>query len=226
MITAEFIPSRVAAMLSSALTKIVKLYAQGGFVVRLVLMDREFECIEDDFDKVVVNTSAAREHVGEIERQIRVVKERCRCTNSELREAGYQYYHRMVIIHLVYFVCMFVNGYIHENGISQQYSPREIVLGRAIDFEKDCKATFGAYVEASRDDTVTNTTRDRTHPCIALGPSGNLQGSTKCFDLLTGKVVVRRTVKELPWPDRLLKLVNKWREKFAQRAVRGQASFP
>jgi hypothetical protein len=39
MITAEFIPSRAAAMLSSALTKIVKLYARGGFVVRLVLMD-------------------------------------------------------------------------------------------------------------------------------------------------------------------------------------------
>ena len=39
MITAEFIPSRAAAMLSSALMKIVKLYAQGGFVVRLVLMD-------------------------------------------------------------------------------------------------------------------------------------------------------------------------------------------
>ncbi len=49
---------------------------------------------------------------------------------------------------------------------------------------------FGAYLEASRDETVTNTSRPWTHPCIALGPSGNVQGSTKCFDLLTGEVVV------------------------------------
>ena len=43
MITAEYIPSQAATMLSSALTKIVKLYARGGFVVHLVLMDQEFE---------------------------------------------------------------------------------------------------------------------------------------------------------------------------------------
>ena len=89
------------------------------------------------------------------------------------------------------------NGVIPENGISQKYFPQEIVLGRAIDFEKDCLISFRAYVEASHDKIVTNTSRDRTCAYIALGPSGNLQGSIKCFDLLTSKVVVRRTVKEL-----------------------------
>ena len=39
-------------------------------------MDMEFEKIKDDFDKVEVNTTAAREHVAEIERGIRNVKER------------------------------------------------------------------------------------------------------------------------------------------------------
>ena len=76
MLTAEYLPSRTAKQLSSSLTKIVKVYARGGFIVRLVLMDMEFEKIKDDFDKVEVNTTAAREHVAEIERGIRHVKER------------------------------------------------------------------------------------------------------------------------------------------------------
>ena len=48
----------------------------------------------------------------------------------------------------------------------------------------------------------------RTHGCVALGTSGNWQGSTKCFDLETGKVVTRRIVKAIPYPDRVIKCVN------------------
>ena len=65
--TAKFLPSRTAKQLSSSLTKIVKIYAHGVFTVCLVMMDKEFEKIKDEFDKVVVNTTAAREHVREIE---------------------------------------------------------------------------------------------------------------------------------------------------------------
>ena len=84
----------------------------------------------------------------------------------------------------------------------------EIVTGRKIDMQKDCKAVFAAYVEASTNADVTNTMADWIHSCLALGPSGNLQGSVKCFNLLTGKVIVRRTIKVLPMPERILKLAN------------------
>ena len=76
ILTAEYLPSCTAKQLSSSLIKIVKVYAQGGFIVCLVLMDMEFEKIKDDFDKVEVNTTTAREHVAENERGIRHVKER------------------------------------------------------------------------------------------------------------------------------------------------------
>ncbi len=76
--------------------------------------------------------------------------------------------------------------------------------------KKDCRVLFGAYVEASNDAIITNTMAERTHSCIALGPSGNLQGSVKCFDLLTGKLVIRRTVKVVPYPDRIIRLANSW----------------
>ena len=41
-------------------------------------MDMEFEKLKDRMPYVVLNTTAAREHVGEIERKIRVVKVRAR----------------------------------------------------------------------------------------------------------------------------------------------------
>ena len=74
LFTAEFPPSRTAKQLSSSLKNTVKFYARGGFVVRLVLMDMEFEKINDNFDKVEVNNISAREHVGEIERGISLMK--------------------------------------------------------------------------------------------------------------------------------------------------------
>ena len=61
------------------------------------------------------------------------------------------------------------------------------------------------YLEASTDAVITKDNSDRTHACIFLGPSVNRQVSLNCFDLETGKVVVRRSAKQLIWPDRLLK---------------------
>ena len=42
-------------------------------------MDMEFEKIKDKVGLVEVHTMATREHVGEIERQTRLIKERTRC---------------------------------------------------------------------------------------------------------------------------------------------------
>jgi hypothetical protein len=67
--TVELLPSRTAPQLGSSLMKIVKLYAMRGFVVRCVLMDMEFESVKEHA-MVPINTTAAREHVGEIERYV------------------------------------------------------------------------------------------------------------------------------------------------------------
>ena len=48
--------------------------------MQTALMDMEFEKLRDMLPNVTLNTTAAREHVGEIERKIRVVKERARST--------------------------------------------------------------------------------------------------------------------------------------------------
>ena len=105
---------------------------------------------------------------------------------------------------------LFVNAVPDILGVSERYSPREIVTQQKFDFERDCKVQFGAYVQASNDAIITNTMKPRTHGCVALGTSGNWQGLTMCFDLDAGKVVTRRIIEEIPYPDCVIKRVNEW----------------
>jgi hypothetical protein len=54
MYTAEYMPTRTVDQLGSGLTKVLNLYRRGGFVVRVILMDMEFEPLSDSFE--LVNT--------------------------------------------------------------------------------------------------------------------------------------------------------------------------
>ena len=78
-----------------------------------------------------------------------------------------------------------VNAVPADLGISDVYSPGEIVTQRKFDYALDCKVQFFDLVEASTDAMVTNDMTPRTHLCLALGPSGNHQSSVVFFDLKT-----------------------------------------
>jgi hypothetical protein len=49
---------------------IINLYKQQGFTIETALMDREFECLRADLPELNLNTTAASEHVPDVERQI------------------------------------------------------------------------------------------------------------------------------------------------------------
>ena len=85
LITAEFTPNRKANQLASNLKRIIGLYSRAGFVIQTILMDMEFNKVIPELPEVNINTSAASEHVAEVERHIRIIKERCR--------HAYQQYH-------------------------------------------------------------------------------------------------------------------------------------
>ena len=199
--TVEFLPRRTARQLANSLKKVLYLYARGGFIVRLCLMDREFEPVKDLVPIVEINTTAAREHVGLIERRIRVVKEKTRASSSQF---PFENIPVMVLIHTVYTAVFWLNAFPNMSE-KQWFSPREIITGLTIDYKRDCKAVVGAYVEASTDAEITNDNSERRQSCIYLGPAGNRQGSSKCFVIETGAVVVRRIFDVLPYPDAILK---------------------
>ena len=150
------------------------LYARGGFIVKLALMNKKLDAVKENLPFLEVNTMATREHVAEIERELRQVKERVRCTPSEF---PLQFIPTKVLIYTVYNGCLWLNTFPLRSGITRGFSPRELVTGLTVNFTKHCTVDVGAYVEASTNAIITNGDNDRTHACITLGPSWNIQGS-------------------------------------------------
>jgi hypothetical protein len=84
--TIEYMINRSEPNLIKYLSKIISLYKARGFAPSTAIMDREFECLCIDLlsHGVNLNTTAASEHVPDIERQIRLIKERARVIRSTL----------------------------------------------------------------------------------------------------------------------------------------------
>ena len=105
--TAEFIPTCTAGQLAKYLMKVVYGYARGGLVVNLMLIDMEFEKIRDVIPMVEVNTTAAREHVPEIESQIRTIKERVRSVTSDFL---FNPVLMLFVVQTMYTICLWCNS--------------------------------------------------------------------------------------------------------------------
>ena len=65
-VMAEHVPIRAATSLSKHLKQVLELYGHAGFVVRIILMDGEFEK-KSPMPSVECNATAAKEHVSKAE---------------------------------------------------------------------------------------------------------------------------------------------------------------
>ncbi|KAL7536101.1 hypothetical protein ACHAXR_010695 [Thalassiosira sp. AJA248-18] len=116
--------------------------------------------------------------------------------------------------------------HVATQGISERYSPREIVTGRSLVYGKSIpNIKIGTYVEASHDAVITNNNVLRTFAAIYLGPVGNIQGIYKVFDLKKGVVKKSRTVTEFPMPDNVIKLVNAWGKRYQKTTSKSLMTF-
>jgi hypothetical protein len=77
--TVEALPNRNIKTLVNAIKNVVTVYKRAGFIITTTLMDGEFEPMRGDLADmspgIALNETANDEHVGEIERFIRTVKE-------------------------------------------------------------------------------------------------------------------------------------------------------
>ena len=92
----------------------------------------------------------------------------------------------------IYFVTLWINAFPVKSGVSETFSPREILLRWRMDAKKHFIVLPSSYCEVHEDPNPSNTTVIRTHEGIALGLTGNLQGSVKFYCLNTGRVLKRR----------------------------------
>jgi hypothetical protein len=161
--TSEYVPRRSKPLLVKSLNKIINIYNHRCFNVVTALMDREFEPLRDEVPEVRLNITAADEHIPDIERQIRTMKERARAVRSTL---PFKRLPARMIIELVHFSTLWINAFPPSIGVSDTYSPRTIMTGTSLDYSKHCKVPLGAYVETHEENSPTNTMSERTRGAI------------------------------------------------------------
>ncbi len=149
-------------------------------------MDGEFEKLKPLLPTVECNTSAAKEYVSEAERTIRTLKEQ---TRGLLATLPFSHMPRRMKIKFVYFIMLWLNAFPVKSGISATYLPRELILCWRLDYKKYCRVLPGTYCKVCNEPVPTNMMAWRMHKCIALGPTGNLQGSVKFYCLTMGRVL-------------------------------------
>ena len=98
--TGSMIKNRKVEHIADGITQVHKLYLQSGFNITHVHSDFEFETLRKEMTALVINLncSSKKEHVPEIERFIRTVKERKRPARATMM---YKQIYKLVIVHLV-----------------------------------------------------------------------------------------------------------------------------
>ncbi len=83
-------------------------------------MDGEFEKIKDLVPRLECNTTAAKEHVSEAERGIRMIKE---CARGVITTLPFEHIPRQIKIEFIYFYILWLNAFPVNSGISFTHSP-------------------------------------------------------------------------------------------------------
>ena len=112
-------------------------------------MDNEFEVLHDALrdKRLTLNNNVANEHIPQIERQIKVVKERVHSTWSSLT---YKKFPNRMISRMAENAVFCLNALPINSGMYCKIYPRSIMTGTTINFKKHCKIEFGAYAEAHK----------------------------------------------------------------------------
>ena len=193
-----------------ALDKIIKIYKHYGFSVTHILGDGQFESLDPSriVSGVNLNIVTRGEHVPEVERYIRTVKERTRSVYNSL---PFKRFPTKLVVEIVYAQIFWLNSFPSENGLSRTQSPRVLMTGTGVDYNLHCKLECGSYVQTHEEHG--NNMAPRTIGALALRPTGNVQGGYYFYNLATGCIISRRSWTSLPMPAEIIDVVHKWAEK-------------
>jgi hypothetical protein len=185
---------------------VIGTYALRGFRVTIILADNQFESMRGDLADLgaTVNIVSRDEHVPEIERFNRTIKDRVRAAWNVL---PFTYVPPILTIELVYNVVFWRNMFALKGGISTTQSPSELILNRKLDFNAHCRVEFGDYVQTHEEHD--NGMGPRTVGAIATRPTGNAQGGYYFIRLDTGRRINRRSWTALPMPAAVIDQVHR-----------------
>ena len=202
------------------LKRTVNLYRRTDLRPRILLADGAFknDYMEQQLATIgmALNPAARNEHVGDIERRIRTIKERMRATYNML---PFDIIPKIMVIELAKQAVFWLNSFPHQGGISDTISPRELVTGSRLDYHRHCRYEFGEYVQCHEEHD--NSMSARTVGALALRPTGNRQGGFYFLSLASGRVINRNHATKVPMPQGVIDRITKLAE--AQSAQPGLA---
>jgi hypothetical protein len=196
------IPDRSKSILRTCLDKDINIYRQRGFQPTEVHADGEFNCLRPLFPDIHFTICSVDDHVPEIERAIRTVKEYIRTT---IHGMPYARLPRVLVNELATAAVRNINMFPHPDGISPTMSPATIVTGTLKTDYRTLKLEFGTYVQVY--DGTSNDTKSRTLGAIATNPTGNSSGDYFFMSLATGKRIHRRAWTVIPISDSVISRV-------------------
>ena len=204
--TVEFLRNQKTTTLTEHVKQVNRLYRQRGFRPVYALMDGQFEPLRGDLADlgIQLNTVSNDEHVPEIERQIRTLKERTRAIYCTL---PFRKMPRRLIIEMLYAANYWLNMFPRKGGISTTMSPRTLLTGLTMNYNRHCRLEFGEYVQTHEEHD--NSLNPRTIGALALRPTGNVQGGYFFFSLTTGKVINRMRWTTIPMPKEVIERVER-----------------
>ena len=144
--TAELIKNEKVSTIMVAIKQVVEAYKARGFQIRHILADGQFEHARKHIEQtgIILNITSHDERVPEIERYIRTVKERVWAIVNTL---PFEQYPNRLIVETVYNAVFWLNCFPHKDGIHPTLSPRTIITGSTIDYNKHCTLQFGTYIQ-------------------------------------------------------------------------------
>ncbi|KAG7373060.1 hypothetical protein IV203_033784 [Nitzschia inconspicua] len=200
-VTITDVPNRQLPTIEKELLKIVHLYQLRGFRIASMLCDPEFEELRPTFP--FLNPCSADEHVPEVERMVRTIKDRVRSVYVTL---PFRHIPRLMVKRLVANAVLWWNALPAPDSVSDVHSPRYLLVGNELTYDKHVRLEFGSYVQTH--EVHTSEMRQRTLGAICLGPTGNSQGGHYFMSLTSGERLVRHKLTSLPMPDEAIARVS------------------
>eukprot|EP00957_Ditylum_brightwellii_P210031 15364497-Ditylum_brightwellii.AAC.4 len=199
--TVQRLASKKLDNILKCIKNIVSAYSRQGLKIKVAQMDKEVDPLKGELALLGtdLNPTAASEHMPEIERGNRVVKERSRAIHSTL---PFPMIPNLMVEELVIFAVLWLNTFPPITGVLQTLSPCVIFTGTSLNLKKHYCIPFGAYTQTH--DKGSNTMDKCTLGAIVLGLVGNTQSSYKFMSLHTGRLIVCHDFDELPVTEEVI----------------------
>jgi hypothetical protein len=199
------VSDRSAATVLPLLQEVLSHYRSRGFSPAAIHADSEFQFLPAHFPDVSFHFVPLSDHVPEVERSIRTIKEDAR---TVIHGLPYQRLPVQFIRHLIHQVTDTLNRFPRAgNPLLRDITPDIILTGRARPNFSDLHFEFGTYVQTF--DKTTNTIRARTHGAIVLDKSQYDQDTYNLLSLASGQLIKQkaRHCTELPIPDIAIRML-------------------